>query len=185
MNSGIIATRYATALWKLVSKDGTAGKVYSQASTILKAFSGVPAFSGAMAYPQSTAIERKIRLLESCVAPDSLEPGIEKLARLMNRNGRIAHLRLALLDFINIYRDENGIKMVRITTATENEKMLDVAGNIDDGRPARKVVVTHRVDPSIIGGFIYESWGKRLDCSIKGSLERAREQLIEKNKRLV
>lgn len=185
MNSGIIATRYATALWKLVSKDGTAGKVYSQAGTILRAFSGIPEFSSAMAYPQSASIERKILLLQSCVAPDSLEPGIEKLARLMNRNDRIAHLRLALLDFLNIYRDENGIKMVRITTASEDDKMLDIAGNIDDGRPAKQISVTHRVDPSIIGGFIYESWGKRLDCSIKGSLERVREQLIEKNKRLV
>lgn len=185
MNSGIIATRYATALWKLVLKEDTAGEVYSQASAILKAFSSVPEFNAAISSPRSTTIDGKIRLLESCVAPDRLEPGIERLARLMDRNGRICHFRIVLIDFLNIYREANGIKMVQITTATGDESLLEAVGEIDREPGTREVVITHKVDPSIIGGFIYESWGKRLDCSIKGSLEKVREQLIEENKRLV
>ena len=185
MNSGIIATRYATALWKLVRKDGSAEKTYSQACTLLKAFSALHPFCTAISDPFATDIRGKIRLLESCVSPEPLEPDIEKLARLMDRNGRIAHFRIALLDFINIYREEKGIKMVRITTATDDKSMLQAVGEIDRDEKTRQVVITHKVDPSIIGGFIYESWGKRLDCSIKGSLERVRGQLIEKNKRII
>ncbi len=185
MNSGIIATRYATALWKLVRKDGAAEAVYTQSCTLLKAFSSLSSFCAAISNPFSASIGEKIKLLESCVAPETLEPDIEKLARLMDRNGRIAHFRITLLDFVNLYRKENGIRMVRITTATDDDSMLQAAGGLGRDEKTHKVLITHKVDPSIIGGFIYESWGRRLDCSIKGSLEKVRGQLIDKNKRII
>ena len=43
----------------------------------------------------------------------------------------------------------------------------------------------HRVDPSIIGGFIFEIDGLRLDASTAAQLKSVRRQFIEKNRRIV
>ena len=42
-----------------------------------------------------------------------------------------------------------------------------------------------KVDPDIIGGFIFELDGYRLDASVENHLSRIRRQLVEKNNRIV
>ena len=42
-----------------------------------------------------------------------------------------------------------------------------------------------KVDPEIIGGFIFELEGYRVDGSVSGELKRIRRQLVEKNTRIV
>ena len=42
-----------------------------------------------------------------------------------------------------------------------------------------------RTDPSIIGGFIFDIEGTRLDASVSSQLKTIRHQFIEKNRRIV
>ena len=47
------------------------------------------------------------------------------------------------------------------------------------------VHVEMEVDPKIIGGFIFEMDGKRMDASVEGRIARIRRHLVEKNNRIV
>ena len=52
-------------------------------------------------------------------------------------------------------------------------------------RTGSHVVLDHKTDPSIIGGFVFEMDGYRLDASASGRLDRLRKELVEENSRLV
>jgi F-type H+-transporting ATPase subunit delta len=47
------------------------------------------------------------------------------------------------------------------------------------------VHLEEKVDDSLIGGFVFELDGLRLDASVERQLERLRSQLVEKNNRIV
>jgi F-type H+-transporting ATPase subunit delta len=48
-----------------------------------------------------------------------------------------------------------------------------------------KMELTTEVDPSLEGGFIFDYNGVRLDASVATQLKRLKQQLIEKNRRIV
>lgn len=62
MNTGIIATRYATALLKLVEETGSGEAVAAQVQVIEKALDEVPDFRRAVVDPAVAAVQ-KISLL--------------------------------------------------------------------------------------------------------------------------
>jgi len=41
------------------------------------------------------------------------------------------------------------------------------------------------VDPSLIGGFVFDIENYLLDASIKRQLDRIREQFVERNRRII
>ena len=47
------------------------------------------------------------------------------------------------------------------------------------------VVLEDRVDGSLIGGFVLEVEGLRMDASVDGQLRRIRKELIEKDNRII
>ena len=115
-----------------------------------------------------------------------MTPSLERFFALVQQNGRMPLLRLMLHSFTEQYYREKGIRRAILTTAvppTEEllEKYRAVAGRHFGGTVQLESVI----DPSIIGGAILTVDGHRLDASIAGQLERLRNELKEKNKRIV
>ena len=73
MNTGIIASRYATALLKLVDETGSGDLVAAQVQTIEAALDGSPDFRHAVADP-AVSSESKLGLFEAAVASSLAEP---------------------------------------------------------------------------------------------------------------
>ena len=67
MNTGMIASRYATALLGLVDETGSSEKVLSQVQAILKALVSVPDLRRAVEDRAGVPGSRKISLLETVV----------------------------------------------------------------------------------------------------------------------
>ncbi len=186
MNSGLIANRYAQAFLALADAHGSADAVYEQARIILSAMKKVEKFRLAVTDAKGVSPERKTELLQACVAPAPLQDEFRRLLALMHENGRTEFFRLALLDFLHLYRKERGIVMVRITTAGAQEEdmapLCDALTRLEGGKTA---VISKVVNPDIIGGFICESWGYRIDASLRRSLDIIKDGLTETNRRLV
>ena len=70
MNTGIIATRYATALLKLVEETGSGELVVAQVQVIEKALDEVPDFRRAVVDP-AVSVVRKISLFEAALKDGS------------------------------------------------------------------------------------------------------------------
>lgn len=206
MNTGIIATRYATALLKLVEETGSGELVAAQVQVIEKALDEVPDFRRAVDDPVVAAVQ-KISLFEASLK-DSMAQELHKFLELLIRNGRIGDVRLVLTTFVTEYYRSRHIKRARLVVA--DPALLDpeptpsdpvpVEGSLRQAqRPALEsrlreligketgceLLLETKVDPSLIGGFVFEVEDMILDASVSRQLDVIRHQFIEKNRRIV
>ena len=47
------------------------------------------------------------------------------------------------------------------------------------------VLLEEEINPDILGGFVFEIDGSRLDASVEGQFARIRRQLVQNNNRIV
>ncbi len=268
MNTGIIATRYATALLKLVDETGSGEAVVAQVQTIGKALDEVPGFRRAVNDPAVSAA-RKISLFEAALSPvaepveapvvrqssptvvrqssptvvrpgsptvvrqasqpvaepveATLTPELRKFVELLLRNGRIGDVRLVFTTFITEYYRSRHIKRARLVVADPalldsgtDEPALSPAAVVRQSSPTVvrqapqpvaepveaptlesrlrdliekktgcKLILKTEVNPSLIGGFVFEVEDTVLDASVTRQLDIIRRQFIEKNRRIV
>lgn len=233
MNTGIIATRYATALLKLVEETGSGELVAAQVQVIEKALDEVPEFRRAVNDPAVAAVQ-KISLFEAALK-DSMAQELHKFLELLIRNGRIGDVRLVLTTFVTEYYRSRHIKRARLVVAdpallgsssvSGSDSSVSgsdspvsgsdspVAGSArgtvvrqtrlpegDSRRPGSlesrlreligketgcELLLETKVDPSLIGGFVFEVEDMILDASVSRQLDVIRHQFIEKNRRIV
>lgn len=206
MNTGIIATRYATALLKLVEETGSGELVAAQVQVIEKALDEVPDFRRAVDDPAVAAVQ-KISLFESSLK-DSMAQELHKFLELLIRNGRIGDVRLVLTTFVTEYYRSRHIKRARLVVA--DPALLDPEPTPSDPVPVEgslrqaqrltlesrlrdlvekqtgcRLILKTEVNPSLIGGFVFEVEDTVLDASVSRQLDFIRRQFIEKNRRIV
>ena len=206
MNTGIIATRYATALLKLVEETGSGELVAAQVQVIEKALDEVPDFRRAVDDPAVAAVQ-KISLFEASLK-DSMAQELHKFLELLIRNGRIGDVRLVLTTFVTEYYRSRHIKRARLVVA--DPALLDPEPTPSDPVPVEgalrqaqrpalesrlrdlvekqtgcKLILKTEVNPSLIGGFVFEVEDTVLDASVSRQLDFIRRQFIEKNRRIV
>jgi F-type H+-transporting ATPase subunit delta len=82
-------------------------------------------------------------------------------------------------EFDDLWRDEHKLLSVEVTSAVElDESLVDSIGERIEERTGRRIELTSRVDPDIIGGLVLRVGNKILDASVHGRLERLRRQLM-------
>lgn len=194
MNTGIIATRYATALLKLVYETGSGDAVAAQVQAIEKALDEVPDFRRAVDDPAVTPA-KKLELFEAAlssvaepVEATSLAPDLRKFLELLLRNGRIGDVRLIFTTFITEYYRARHIKRARLVVADPPLLAGSLESRLRDlieKKTGCKLILKTEVNPSLIGGFVFEVEDTVLDASVSRQLDIIRSQFIEKNRRIV
>jgi len=83
-------------------------------------------------------------------------------------------------DFDELYAEERKLLPVTITSAIELDKSLvkDIRKKIEE-QTDRKVELTTKVDPDVLGGLVLRVGNKVLDGSIRTRLERLRKQVAK------
>jgi F-type H+-transporting ATPase subunit delta len=83
-------------------------------------------------------------------------------------------------DFDELYAEERKLLPVTITSAIELDKGLvkDIRKKIEE-QTDRKVELTTKVDPDVLGGLVLRVGNKVLDGSIRARLERLRKQVAK------
>lgn len=158
MNTGIIATRYARALLKYVTETGHGERVYSQVMGLLS---------------------------DPDRVPHPFEPELERFVELLIRGHRTELLRESLETFCDLYRRANHIMMAHLTTAVPAPELEARLRELVAGGTDYRVVFDTKVDPSIMGGFIFVVDDRMLDASVSRQLELIRREFIQKNNRIV
>lgn len=214
MNTGIIATRYATALLKLVDETGSGETVAAQVQAIEKALDEVPDFRRAVVDP-AVAPAKKLALFEAAlsslaaepvkgtsrpnqslrqtrrpVEATSLAPELRKFLELLIRNGRIGDVRLTFTTFIIEYYRSRHIKRARLVVA--DPALLNLGSTLEsrlrdliEKQTGCRLILKTEVNPSLIGGFVFEVEDTVLDASVSRQLDIIRRQFMEKNRRIV
>ena len=80
--------------------------------------------------------------------------------------------------FDELWREEHKMLTVEVTSAIElDEGLVSSIGERIEQRTGRKIDLTSKVDPDIIGGIVLRVGNKILDASVQGRLQRLRRQL--------
>ena len=171
MNNGKISIRYAKALLSSAKEAKVEEKVYSEMTTLDSAFAQIQLLKQAMTNPTLTK-EEKIKLLNS-VFNNKASKLTQGFITLVVENGREDYFHRIALSFQELYRKDKNIVVTHLTTATELDEPLKkkIINSVEEQENS-KVELRTEVNPDIIGGYILDIDGKRLDASIIRQLSK-------------
>ena len=179
MNQGLIPTRYAKARYKFAVEKGKADRVYVLMKNLEAAFAAQPRLQEVMNNPY-IAVDDKTRLLMTAAEAEKTDSCYVDFLKLLVENKRIDFSRGIALAYLDIYRDENNIYLVRLITAAdlpqaEIDKLHDLVKRHLNGV---SMEFSRTVDPELIGGFVININSERLDASISNELKQLRLKLL-------
>jgi len=186
MNRSIIVTRYARALVKWVRETGHGAIVASEAETLETALHSLPDLRRMMAAADDVVspFEKK-KLLQSALG-NRMSQELSRFLTLLNKNGRMALVQDILRDFVDLYHRTVGIRKAHLTTVDEpSERMLQRLKALVKQKTGDDVIIEVDVDPSLIGGFVFDIDDYLMDASVKRQLDLIREQFVERNRRII
>lgn len=158
MNTGIISSRYAKALLKLVDETGNGESVYNQVRQVLR-------------NPDEM--------------PSAWEPELRKFVSLLVRNKRVDYVKYIFHTFLDMYNDSRGRKTATLTTAVPAPYLEERLKALLEDKFGGEVLLETSLDPGLIGGFVLMVDDRMLDASVARQIEEIRGQFLDKNKRLV
>ena len=184
MNEGVIASRYAKALLKYVQESGGGPEVYSQACVLGLRMLEVRQLRDFIENHGEISVDMKTELLRSALGEEPA-PELMDFLRLVTSRRRMEYFSRMLYSFIALYRVENNLKVGRLVTAAPVDGLKERLETLFRDRTGAEVQIYEKVNPEILGGFVFEMDGYMLDASVETSFRRIRRQLIEKNNRIV
>ena len=184
MNSGPIIYRYAKALLKYVQELGSGDRVYSQAQILVHMMNKVPQIVHYITDAPDISQEQTVSWLSTALN-EPLDSALVDFLKMLSANRRKEYFPRMLWAFIEQYRQENNIKVGSLVTATEIAGLRESLEDQFSENSGAVVFLEEKIDPDILGGFILEMDGYRLDASVESYLARIRSQLVESNNRIV
>lgn len=186
MNRSLVITRYARALVKYVRETGRGDIVCSEAETLEKALEALPDLRRMMEADGDvvSAFDKK-KLLQSAL-PGQISPELSRFLTLLNRNNRMDLVADILRDFVDRYHRSVGIRKAHLTCVSEpSERLLQRLRALVKQKTGDDVMIEVDIDPSLIGGFVFDIDDYLLDASVKRQIDIIRNQFIERNRRII
>jgi F-type H+-transporting ATPase subunit delta len=170
---------YARALYDAAKDENRVDAVREELGDFVEAQRQVPELRELLRNPQ---LDQRLK----ASALEELLGGEEQLVRnflmLLTEKGRAGEIEEIARDFERIVAQEKGILDVELTTAVplSEDEAGEVIAQIEkaSGRP---VVATRRVDRDLIGGIVLQAGSLRLDASVRGRLDRLRNDLARRS----
>lgn len=172
------ARRYATALFSTAQKDNTLTTVETDLATVLDMMQQTPALTS-LWESQVMPGGRKRDVISKVVGP-SVSPLTLSFLRLLIDKRREEILAPVRDEFHRLTDAANHLLRVEATfavqpTPAETQSLISSL----EKRTGEHVDLKVSVDPSILGGVVVRMNDNILDGSVRGTLERLREQLLQ------
>ena len=123
---------------------------------------------------------------EKAAALDSILGGVDELVRnfllLVAEKNRTAQIEEIAKEFDRLVAAEERRLEVELTTAFElsDKEAKSIVAQIEKAS-GRQVDATRSVDPDLIGGLILQAGSMRVDASVRGRLNRLRQDLVTRS----
>lgn len=181
MIAGLIPHRYAKALYKFALDTDKTREIYDEMKNVVDAFRANPDLEKILSNPFVDSADKEKLLLNA--AGEAPEQDYCRFVKLILDHKREDMAYLMALAYRDIYRRENKISQVVITTAVslpqpEMEKLRAVVRNSFKDTTFE---FTEHIDPELIGGFVIDVDSTRMDASVSGELEQLRQNLLRSN----
>ncbi len=178
MNIGIISTRYARALLGYALERGTEDAVYNNILRLSQSFLEVPGLESALLSPAIKAKE-KLSLLVTASGND-LSAEFHSFLRLILAKEREPLLKSICLIYKDMHNKHHNITICELVTSIPvSHDIEEKIRRIVTYRTRGPVIINKKVDPEIIGGFVFEIGDYRLDSTVRTQLESIKRKLTE------
>ena len=103
---------------------------------------------------------------------------VRNFTRIVVEKGRAGEIRAIAAEFEALVAEQARVLDVEVTTASElsDADFERIVADIEK-RSGRAVQATRSVDPQLIGGIVLQAGSMRLDASVRGRLDRLRQEL--------
>lgn len=181
MDNGLIARRYAKALYKFALEHSKTADVYKEMTAVAKAFADNPALQRTLSNPYIAPADKEMLMRDA--AGSLYDDDFKALVQLVIQHHREEYMQRICLAYCDIYREENKISLVRIVTAKplSTERMDRIHSLVGKVFPDRTFEYTAEVNPDLIGGFQVYVDNVKMDASISNELQQLRQNLISSN----
>jgi F-type H+-transporting ATPase subunit delta len=166
---------YARALFQAAKERGRLGEVRDELGDFVATVREVPELQSMLRNPQLDPRARRAALEDLLRDADEL---VRNFVLLTAEKGRSAQIEEIHREFERLVAAEERRLRVELTTAVElsDAEVRRIVKQIEDAS-GRKVEATRKVDPNLIGGLVLQAGSMRLDSSVRGRLERLRQEL--------
>ena len=167
---------YARALFQAARDEGKLDEVASELAALAASVDEVPELRSFLRNPQVEPAEKATVLDEITAGADVLVRNFVRLVAEKGRAGELVEMN-AELDAL-VAQAQNRLAL-ELTTAHElsDEEARSIVETIEKAS-GRTVEATRSVDPSLVGGIVLQVGSFRADGSVRGRLERLRQELV-------
>ena len=179
MTSKAAAIRYARALFEVAAKEQTdLQQVDDQLAAFVDLFTEHPVLANVMLNP-AVPVQRKRAAVVDLTSRLGTGPILAKLLALLAERDRLVVLPDLLASYRERLLDHQHVIRAEVTTATplSSERAQAIERRLAHVT-GKKVVVSVRIDPAIIGGLVARIGSTVYDASVTRQLERMRTRLI-------
>jgi F-type H+-transporting ATPase subunit delta len=166
---------YARALFDAAKEKGRLREVHEEFADFAQAARDVPELSALLENPEIDHRAKQAALGELLSGGEEL---VRNFLRVLVEKGRAGELELIQREFDTLMAAEEQRLEVELTTAYElsDDEANEILSQIEK-QAGRKVEAERRVDPSLIGGFVLQMGSYRVDASVRGRLDRLRQEI--------
>ena len=173
---GTSARRYAEASFQIADRDGALDRWRDGLQAAARLL-GEPQLAEIVSNP-GVPLARREELVSGALGPDVL-PGLRNLVLLLLRRGRIELLPRIADEFRRLHDQRNGVLTATATSAVplSEDEIRGLTARLE-GMTGSRVQLSLAVDPDLLGGVVVRYGDRLLDGSVRGRLERLRNQLL-------
>ncbi|MCK6610307.1 MAG: ATP synthase F1 subunit delta [Bacteroidia bacterium] len=177
MSETRVSNRYAKSLLDLAREKNSVEQVFGDISSFKTALDKNPALANLMKSPIVNG-DKKLAVVKQLFA-NAFNPVTMTFFEIVIRKKREYFAYDIAQAFIEQYNSLNNITTASVVTAVSlsDSNQQEIQSLIEKGT-GKKVILSTKVDPSLIGGLVVQIEGKLLDASISGKLRKAKQELI-------
>ena len=166
---------YARALFGAAKEKGRLREVREELGEFVEAVIQVAELRALLENPEIDQRAKQAVVGELLTGADELVRNFLLLAIEKGRGTEVAHI---FQEFERLVAAEEGRLEVELTTAHElsDEEAARIVKQIEQSS-GRQVDASRKVDESLIGGLVLQAGSMRVDASVRGRLQRLRQEL--------
>jgi F-type H+-transporting ATPase subunit delta len=171
------ARRYARALLDVALEKGEAEALRAELGDIVALIDAHPDLKALLANP-AVSVERKKKLVSAVAGRAKATDLLTRLLTLMGERDRLDLLPMVAAAYTKLWNAHRGVVAAEAVSATAlDEKQIGDVAKALGTATGRKVDLTARVDPRLLGGMLVKMEGRTYDGSVRARLTALRRTL--------
>lgn len=178
MSFGSLARRYAQALLELAREQASLATSLQELQAFTTMVQEHHELRELMS-SQELETEKKVRVITELASQLKLSTLVTHFLLVLAHQDRLAALADIAREFTRLV--DRDLEQARATLVTASAIPPPVGGGIRralEAKTGQKILLKEEIDPSILGGLLLKLEGRLWDASVKGQLQKIKEQML-------